>query len=1166
MTEGLRVDNRRLKLRTMGWLLALLAPSIFTNAAPSLNISQTPLTVVIPNRPEVLIAIGNSESMDGTLSGAIMTGSGILPSSSASLYNSSSPTTYLVPSGFTPPIQGAFLGLAPYTVSRNNILYDNSASRLNVAKAGVQAIIENYLATTDFALEIYTTNTTVYDTWVYYLSPPSGAFTFTNIPILGGRYVTNPCFNYFFATSTVRSNCASLASQYGSINLSSNQFMGISASSDDPDINDVLYTNFNIPAVFITYNGPNPSSPYPPSFSLANYNNASISLSYRNTLPSIGAFATSPTNAGYVPFTPQVMYVQRGFGYGGAQSATSGSILVPMTALSVNPSTTVLNNTKALFTPFLNPETNQKNTPEIEAAAGQSPIAGLLTRALSYLSGLADSGGCPSKKYIVLISDGLPTQALNGTLWPPLGSAAAIGYNMTASFNADGSLNSTNDVALSDAITVLTSLKQAGIKTFIIGLGAGVTPSVNSQAAKTLTAMAVAGGTTAYYPATSPEDLVDDLTAILISVQNSSLSTTAAAVSSQQLQAGPVEYQASFTSSDSPYQDWTGNLVATSLDISSGLPTGSDLWSAQSLLDSRVSGTGWLNNRVMATWNPTLQSGAGQGVPFTWTSLSTAQKLQLQPTDLFGTLRLQYLRGNTAMERRQGGLFRNRSHILGDIVDSQTLYVGAPNGPYYYNSSYNSFIANQATRSPTLYVGANDGLLHAFSAETGAERFAFIPNGVFGNLANLTSTSYNQNHLFFVNGSPQAGDVQFSNGSWHTLLVGGENGGGKSIYALDITNPNMTSESDLAAAVLWEYMENDLGLTYSSPQIGPINPGSTSIQSFAVFFGNGYNSTNNKSVFYALNAQTGALIRKIDLCAAVSGACNANLPQGLSTVALGNKNGVQGQAITDVYAGDLQGNLWAIDVSSSNAAQWSARVLFRARDSSGNIQSITTEPVLSLHPLYPRLQGLVAMFGTGQLLTVADLNTTQTQTVYGVWDKIGSSTTYTRSNLQPQYLSLITVATSGFLRDILTNTNYAVNWGNNAGWYDDLIISGQRVVTEPQLLSGSFLTTLITPPNPSVCDGTFSSMLLELNYQTGGAFYRPQLDINGDGLINEADKYNGAYAVGVGLLPGYASTPTILGPDRNNNMIKLFTHASGQNNAVINPNNNPKMSSWWQIQ
>lgn len=1131
------------------------------NALPSvmLAISQIPLTISTTVHPQVLIALGNSESMDGTLSGAIMIGSGSLSSGLTTLSNSSSPINYAVPAGFTPPVQAAdFANNAPYTVSQGINLVDNGASRLNVAKGGVQAIIQAYMQNTDFALLDYSTSgTSLYTTWVYYMSPATSGFAFTNTTVSGNRYVNNPCFQYTTASSTVNNNCTSIVSSglYSASAVASAQYMQIGASSDDATINDVLYSGPQA-SVYINYGNINPSTPFPPNYSLASYNAGSINISYQFSAPRANQ-STGPTNAGYVPFSRQVMYVQRGFGYGGNQSANSGNVIVPMTTAGTTPTAATVTAAVSTFLPYLAPETNNQNTAEIKAVAGQAPTAGLLSKAQSYLATVsASNAGCIPKQYVVLISDGLPTQDLAGKYWPPLGSAAAIGYGVTANFNSDGSLNTAspgNDQALIDTITNLTKMRAAGINTYVIGLGAGVDATVNPQAAATLQAMAIAGGTASYYPASSPGALVNDLNTILIAVQQGTQSTTAAAVNSPSLQNGTVvEYQTSFNPNDTPYQDWTGNITPTALD-KNGVPTGIPLWNGgtvQSILDAQVIGNGWSTGRVIATTDPSLNSN-GNGIPFQWTNLSTSQQLSLQPSDLLGQSRLQYIRGSSALEKHNGGIFRNRSHILGDIVDSQPLYVGPPSSAYL-TSSYLAFQAAQATRLPMLYAGANDGMLHAFNTSTGAEQFAFIPNSILANLQALTVPIYNQNHLFFFDGSPQTGDVQFPDTSWHTILVGGEGGGGKSIYALDITNPqNLTTEKNLAAAVLWEFTDTDMGLTYSEPQIAPV----ATAPNFAVFVGNGYNSLNNKAILYAINPSTGQTIAKIDLCAAVPGTCNINLPQGLSTVTVANTDGLQAQPVTQVYAGDLQGNLWVIDVSDITPSKWQVRLLFQARDASGNIQPITVAPVVTLHPNYPRLQGEFILFGTGQLLTVADLSNQSKQSIYAIWDKPGNTAMPTRANLQAQTL---TVGAGGLLFD----TSTPVDWTKKLGWYTDLLVAGQRVVTAPGLLDGAFITTLNTPPAANTCNAGFNAMFLELNFQTGGAFAQPQLDTNGDGVINALD----SNAVGVPLGTGYSSTPIPIGPNTQNQIIKLITLSGGVQKSIRDPNNTPRRSTWWQLQ
>lgn len=1174
-------------------------PEAAAATASPLLISQIPLTVAIPTHPQVLFAIGNSQSMDGDLSGAIMTGSGALATNTnlASLTNSSSPVNYSVPSGFTAPVTGtagpAAGGppvFAPYTVTTGGVQYDNSASRLNVAKASMQAIISAYAKNTQFALEDYSASAGgVYTTWVYLMSGPSGfTFSTTNTsPPAGFEYVANPCYQYTSASATVQSNCASIVSAglYSSSTLASNQYMLVSQSSDDASVNDVLYAS-GLTGIFDTYNGPHPASPFPPNFSLTDYNNGGISIKYNNSAPNEGAFGTNPTNAGYVPFSPQVIYSQRGFGYYSTASATTGNIVVTMQSAGSNPTPASVAALIAAFAPALKPETNSSSTSEIKALAVQSPIAGLMQKAKSYMTGLPNPGNC-TKQYVILISDGLPTEDLNGKSWPPLGSASAAGYGVSATFNADGSLNTTNDQALTDTITAITALKTAGINVYVVGMGAGV-DDPTSQAAKTLTAMAFAGGTGSYFAATSPADVVNDLNTILVKIQNGSLSSSSVAANSGSLNTGSTAYQGSFTVSDSPYQDWTGDLEAYGIDSTTGLIVTPATWSAKANITSQFSGTNW-ESRLIATWNPV----SGKGVPFQWTStgtsLSVAQQDDLAlPSELpsltNAQLRLDYLSGDTSHEQRNGGTFRNRSFLLGDIVDSNPAYVGEPVGPYL-DASYQAFEQAYATpttaRPPMVYVGANDGMLHAINASTGDEAFAFVPNAVFANLINLTSPFYNSNHLFYVDGAPNVGDALLgTDGKWHTLLVGGENAGGNSIYALDVTNPqDLTSESDVANAVLWEFTDADMGLSFSAPIIARINAnpvtdaasGKTA-QGFAVMFGNGYNSASESPIFYAVKAGTGAVIAKINLCTAVAppNPCNAALPNGLSSVVAANSSGVLGFPVDEVYAGDLQGNLWAIDVGDSNPSNWKVRLVFQARDSSGNPQPITTAPVVTLNPNYPNKLGLMVFFGTGQLLQNSDLTNTNTQSFYGVWDN-DSGTVATRANLQAQTLTQTTTTTvTGAIQSVRTSSNNPVNWSTQQGWYEDLPLSGERVISPAVISNGGVVYDTYTPNTGSAatCGVGGQSKLMDVEYGNGGPFPKAELDVYGNGNLNSPQQQvGGQNPVGMDVGTNFVPTPTLMHYGKNELKVLSSTTAAGKPvpKTVKERGHGPTRAGWWQI-
>jgi len=1194
-------------LSTASAVLAIGVVNLYSGAAlagpVTQPISQVPLTTVVANHPQILLAVGNSESMDGTLSGAIMTGSGSLTGSLSSLSNSSSPTNYTIPAGFTPPKTPTAVGIAPYTVSSGGTLYDNGPSRLNVAKGGIAAILNQYMQSADFALMDYKTTSgiSLYQTWVYYMSPNDG-FTFTNTAPTDSDtpYVSNPCFGYTTASSKVKSNCGSLASTLYGTSIATNAYMRIQASSDDPNINDVLYTGGGFPGIFVSYNGPSPANPYT-AYTLAQYNNnlANILSSYSKTSPNIGGWGTYPTNAGFIPFSSQVMYSQRGFGYGASTSSTTGTTVVGMTSAIVPPATapnsTTIATAIAKFTPYLAPETNNSSTTEIKSVGGQSALPALLAGAAVELSKdkpTTTTTDCATKQYVVLITDGLPTQDLQGHAWPPLGSASAAptpnGFGVSAAYNPDGSLapaNSTtnNDQAMIDTIAKINALNAAGVETYVIGLGAGVDPTKNPEAAKALHAMAVAGATGSdYLPATSPTALVNALGQVLSQVLAKNISTSSAAANSTTLSTGAQVYQATFSSAD-----WSGDLSEYLIDPSTAAIDTTAHWSAQVQLDMN----GW-GSRHIATWDPYAATPAG--VPFSWNSLSTTLQTELAtapsgPTDT-GPNRVDYLRGSNALEQSQtNGIYRNRVHLLGDVVDSSPIYVGVPSASYA-DASYDSFVTTYKDRVPMIYFGANDGMLHGVNATTGNETIAFIPNGVFANLPKLTNPLYNQNHQFFVDGSPQTRDVLLADGQWHTLLVGGENAGGNSIYALDITNPSsFTSDANVASAVKWEFSDSDMGLSFSTPIIVRSNgvivrdaSSHANVNGFAVLFGNGYNSSSGDAIFYALDASTGAVLRKIDLCTVVPTACDPTKPNGLSSISAANSSGVLGIPEDMAYAGDLQGNLWAIDMSKTNPVQWSAKLLFQARDGSGNPQPITTAPALTPNPHFPNALGLMAFFGTGQLLTQSDLTNTQTQSFYGVWDNSLDLTNYSapvpappylRANLQQQTITLDTSSTI----PVVQSTNNPVNLtfaaftaptlATQEGWYFDLspLDSTQesaRSITNPQVESGGVVFTT-NALSSAACAVGGASYLMNVKYDTGGPFAQPAIGLGG-GITIGNGTVSGKNPTGVFIDNGYSSAPTTVKSSAGTN-VQVISTASGLK-VVPTIGDKSARVGWWQVQ
>src|SRR5260370_28955840 len=191
------------------------------------------------------------------------------------------------------------------------------------------------------------------------------------------------------------------------------------------------------------------------------------------------------------------------------------------------------------------------------------------------------------------------------------------------------------------------------------------------------------------------------------------------------------------------------------------------------------------------------------------------------------------------------------------------------------SSPYSAFALANAGRPAMIYVGATDGMLHAFSASNGREALGYVPPSVYKNLSALTASGVSSvpaepvAHHYLVDGSPTVADAYYG-GSWHTLLAGGLGAGGQGIYVLDVTDPSTFTQANAGTIVRWEFSDAndaDMGYTFSQPLLVKTNNGRWSI-----IVGNGYNnseddgrsSSSGHAVLFVLDAETGAVRAKLD--------------------------------------------------------------------------------------------------------------------------------------------------------------------------------------------------------------------------------------------------------------------------------------------------------------
>ena len=436
-------------------------------------------------------------------------------------------------------------------------------------------------------------------------------------------------------------------------------------------------------------------------------------------------------------------------------------------------------------------------------------------------------------------------------------------------------------------------------------------------------------------------------------------------------------------------------------------------------------------------------------------------------------------------------LFRDRDYALGDIVNTSPVYVQSP--PFNYGDAgyaafkdlhRKKFNADGSVSDPgrlgAVYVGANDGMLHAFRADTGVELWAYIPSAVVPNLYKLADAAYANNHQFYVDGPITVGDA-YNGTEWKTVLVGGLGRGGKAYFALDVTDPANPK-------ALWEFgtapaRDDDLGYSYGNA----ILTKRSSDGKWVVVFSSGYNNDtgggDSKGRLYVVDAFTGAKLNEF-----VTGSVADADVSGIAKI----NNWVLDTLIDNVtryvYGGDLGGSLWRFDLEETVEAD-AAQRLGRTSATAGN-QPITVKPELARIKDNGGNYQRVIYFGTGRYLGFDDLkpgapSSAIAQAIYAVKDTgadLGVFSDAGEGNLVEQTLLYKWTATT----DPRTIQNpQPVDWATRNGWYMELPV-GERVNVDPRLQLGT-LAVVSNVPKDDYCKFGGKSFLYKLDFATGTA-------------------------------------------------------------------------------
>ena len=605
------------------------------------------------------------------------------------------------------------------------------------------------------------------------------------------------------------------------------------------------------------------------------------------------------------------------------------------------------------------------------------------------------------------------------------------------------------------------------------------------------------GEASTYYLQSSARDVLTAFDDIFRRAATDARSIAGSAITGQKLSQDDKVFQGSFDT-----QNWTGDLQAFAISTDAAQtvsvsPVAS--WSASDRLAARPSPS-TSRNIVVGNGGATATVTA---TPFTWAAASAQLKAMLDkatPTasapDGLGQQRLNYIRGDSSLE---GKPFRPRlNKLLGDIVNSGAAYSGAPSATITSNT-YAAFRTANLGRVPTVFIGANDGMLHAFEASTGNELFGYIPSWVRPKLSLLTGQDYIGDHQSYVDATPTVAEAELgasgTAGDWKTVLVGGTGAGGRGIFALDVTNPSTFGASN----VMWEFTQKDdadMGFVVGKPRILKMRTNASTAATpvykwFAVVASGVNNYVNDGEGVFSALGKPALFLLDLSKPASTAWTLNSNyykisFPVDATlaaTVAPGliNFDATAGpqREVRYIFIGDLHGNMWKLDFSTVGTSGWNLAQLspfvrggtpyplFVARTAAGDVQPISMAPALVAGA---RNMSIYVAFGTGKYLETADRTSSASNAFYVINDN--GSTTFDNANG--------TAAISGRARLKQGSVDTATGavsvapfvWGRatsdadttqRSGWYYDYPVGGERQVTDAQLNGNTLIFGSLIP-------------------------------------------------------------------------------------------------------
>lgn len=625
------------------------------------------------------------------------------------------------------------------------------------------------------------------------------------------------------------------------------------------------------------------------------------------------------------------------------------------------------------------------------------------------------------------------------------------------------------------------------------------------------------------------------------------------------------------------YHQWKGSLNKYALNSDGSV--GSLLWNAGDLLSLKPAAS-----RNIWTVNTGIPSSLNNFTTdnIDYLRVPMMENLGTALSDESLSTLINFVRGTDAYDEVHGtadddgdAILDGERWKLADIYHSRSVPVGPPSAivsdtsasnteSYYrYINGYNSFKTSSlcgtvcSSRPEMIYAGGNDGMLHAFDSSTGEEKWAFIPPSVLPNFKDIISTTANQtNSIYGVDSTPVIKDIYYG-GTWRTILLCGLRQGGKSYFAIDVTNPDSpqhlftfayntitnkvsywaadgTRTTYTSTTVPAAYNFFTLGESWSTPEILRLPVGTSGAMKWTAIFGGGYNngvtSTYGAKLFVIDLENGGQIIKNIDIGDSIStNGIVSSVPPTVTAI-IGDSTSLFTANGAMVYFTDLEGKAWKVNLTSSGTL-YDATKLFNTEATSTNARMSFQENATALDTNGVFMQ----YFGTGNVQGMGDVNSSIANRSYGIKD----------TNF-PNYTAVSTMKT---VSDMVNTSGGICPVAAQAGWYFNLN-SSEKVTAKATVKNNVVLFPRYQANSTDICSAG-TGYISEHNFTCGNTLRTTNL---GSGVPTEAVLYKNKVYIGI------STDLNATAPDSG------FTR---QGNIVVGTPVNPAtgtthVESWWE--